>query len=161
MKKLITVCDYCGKELKEVYTILPAKLSDPEIGTWKSKPGYEPLDMCRWCMEGMLKQLSPQPLQKRENQAAGADQETVPATPSENEGQQDAADKQQEPAEKKPKQVQNKAVDHGRIVALYKANPPRSIKWIAEDCKCSEQTVVNHLIKEGIYKRKSERKETV
>ena len=160
MKKLITVCDYCGRELKEVYTILPAKLSDPD-GTWKTKPDYEPLDMCRWCMEGMLKQLSPQPLQRRENQAAGEDQETVPAPPSKNEGQQDAADKQQEPAEKKPKQVQNKAVDHGRIVALYKANPPRSIKWIAEDCKCSEQTVVNHLIKEGIYKRKSERKENV
>lgn len=44
-----------------------------------------------------------------------------------------------------------KPADHGRIVALYTANPPRSVKWIADDMKISQQTVINHLKKEGIY----------
>ena len=48
--------------------------------------------------------------------------------------------------------VTKKKIDHGRIVALYTADPPRSLKWIAEDIGCSVQTVINHLTKEGIYK---------
>jgi len=51
---------------------------------------------------------------------------------------------EQEPKEKKK-------VDHDRIVALYRANPPRSVAWIADDVGCNTQTVINHLIKEGIY----------
>lgn len=39
-------------------------------------------------------------------------------------------------------------VDHGRIVALYKAG--RSMEWIADDVGCSAQTVANHLKKEGL-----------
>ena len=46
-----------------------------------------------------------------------------------------------------------KLIDHGRIVALYKANPPRTVKWIAEDMGITQQTVINHLKKEGIYKK--------
>ena len=42
-------------------------------------------------------------------------------------------------------------IDHGKIVALYTATPPRSISWIAEDLGCSKQTVINHLKKEGLY----------
>lgn len=45
-----------------------------------------------------------------------------------------------------------KTVDHGKIVALYTANPPRSVSWIADEIGCSSQTVINHLKKEGIYK---------
>lgn len=45
-----------------------------------------------------------------------------------------------------------KTIDHGKIVALYTANPPRSVAWIADEIGCSYQTVVNHLRKEGIYK---------
>ena len=44
-----------------------------------------------------------------------------------------------------------KAADHGRIVALYTANPPRSIKWIADDMGITQQTVINHLKKDGLY----------
>lgn len=44
-----------------------------------------------------------------------------------------------------------KQADHGRIVALYTANPPRSIKWIAEDMGITQQTVINHLKKDGLY----------
>lgn len=47
-----------------------------------------------------------------------------------------------------------KLIDHGRIVALYTANPPRSVKWIAQDMQISQQTVINHLKKEGIYDSK-------
>jgi len=123
-------------------------------------------------MESMLRNLVPEPFRKREvvgEQNAVVSTESVPTEAPVTLTQQIKMQSEEEAvelfkkheAQKKPKQVQNKAVDHGRIVALYKANPPRSIKWIAEDCKCSEQTVVNHLIKEGIYKRKSERKETV
>ena len=50
------------------------------------------------------------------------------------------------------KEKKTMKIDHGRIVALYTANPPRSIKWIADDVGCSVQTVINHLTKEGIYK---------
>ena len=46
-----------------------------------------------------------------------------------------------------------KTIDHGRICALYTANPPRSVQWIADDMKISAQTVINHLKKEGIYKK--------
>ena len=51
--------------------------------------------------------------------------------------------------ESEPKE--KKKVDHDRIVALYRANPPRSVAWIADDVGCSTQTVINHLTKEGIY----------
>lgn len=43
-------------------------------------------------------------------------------------------------------------IDHGKIVALYTANPPRSVSWIADDIGCSTKTVINHLKREGIYK---------
>lgn len=60
-----------------------------------------------------------------------------------------------EPEPKKRKEEKRggvmKPADHGRIVALYTANPPRSIKWIAEDMGITTQTVVNHLKKEGIF----------
>ena len=42
-------------------------------------------------------------------------------------------------------------IDHGKIIALYTATPPRSISWIADDLGCSKQTVINHLKKEGLY----------
>ena len=45
--------------------------------------------------------------------------------------------------------------DHDRIVALYTANPPRSVKWIADDMGITPQTVINHLKKEGIYKNEN------
>ena len=62
-------------------------------------------------------------------------------------------EKQEEVPEEEPEQEpkEKKKVDHGRIVPLYKANPPRSVAWIADDVGCSTQTVINHLIKEGIY----------
>ena len=50
-----------------------------------------------------------------------------------------------------PEPKEKKKVDHDRIVALYRANPPRSVAWIADDVGCSTQTVINHLTKEGIY----------
>lgn len=57
------------------------------------------------------------------------------------------------PAKKKKKAAgKNKPVDHGKIVACYRAG--RSIKWIADEIGCSEQTVYNHLEKEGLYKKK-------
>lgn len=34
-------------------------------------------------------------------------------------------------------------LDEGRIIALRKANPPRSYKWIAEDMGVSEATIFN------------------
>lgn len=57
----------------------------------------------------------------------------------------------EEVSEPKKKGGVMKPADHGRIVALYTANPPRSVKWIADDMKISQQTVINHLKKEGIY----------
>ena len=54
--------------------------------------------------------------------------------------------------EQKPEPVKKERVDHGRIVALYTARDPWSIKDIADDVGCSAQTVINHLKKEGLYK---------
>ena len=51
------------------------------------------------------------------------------------------------------KTLTGKIIDHGRICALYTANPPRSVKWIADDMGITQQTVINHLKKEGIYKK--------
>lgn len=40
-------------------------------------------------------------------------------------------------------------IDHGKIVALYTAK--WSIKKISDEIGCSQQTVINHLKKEGVY----------
>ena len=56
-------------------------------------------------------------------------------------------------AEAEVKTPTGKIIDHGRICALYTANPPRSVKWIADDMGITQQTVINHLKKEGIYKK--------
>lgn len=50
--------------------------------------------------------------------------------------------------------VPKSKIDHGRIVALYTARPPRSVSWIADDLGCAVQTVINHLKAEGIYRGK-------
>lgn len=67
-------------------------------------------------------------------------------------------EKQEEPEPEpvevsKPEPVKRERVDHGRIVALYTANrtPRWTVAEIADDVKCSPQTVINHLTKEGIY----------
>lgn len=67
--------------------------------------------------------------------------------------------KDEEPEEEEVKEepeeepaTSKKKVDHGRIVALYTARDPWSIKDIADDVGCSFQTVINHLKKEGLYK---------
>lgn len=59
-------------------------------------------------------------------------------------------------AKKEPKQAAKTEIDHGKIVALYTATPPRSVAWIADEIGCSSQTVINHLKKEGIYKERGE-----
>lgn len=59
-----------------------------------------------------------------------------------------AEDKTPDVDSKKPK----RKVDVGRIVALYTANPPRSVKWIADDLGCSEPTVLKVLKEEGVYR---------
>ena len=62
-----------------------------------------------------------------------------------------------EAPKEKPKAVKKSEIDHGKIVALYTATPPRSVSWIADEMGCSAQTVINHLKKEGVYKAKGER----
>ena len=156
MQKLITICDYCGKEIEKVYTLLPVRISEEE-GAYKMKPDYEPFDMCLDCIKANLMLIKPGPLQKKQ-QAAGADPEQQEA---ETEQKEDKTEQQAEEPEQKAKKTSDpkKKVDHGRIVALYTANPPRSIEWIADDCRCSQQTVINHLKQEGIYKTLQERRE--
>lgn len=172
MQKVITICDYCGRELDNIYTLLPVRRSG-EDGTYKLKPDYEPYDMCLDCIRANLIMIKPGPAQRKKT-AAGADPEEEGAALKQQEPeeepqiqesveegaaleQQDAAEKQQ--AEKTVKATSKRKVDHGRIVALYTAKPPRSIEWIADDCKCSQQTVINHLKKEGLYKTLQEQKE--
>ena len=61
----------------------------------------------------------------------------------------------EEEKEEKPKGLA-KRIDHGRIVALYTADPPRSVQRIANDMKISAQTVINHLKKDGLWKSETE-----
>lgn len=159
MQKLITICDYCGKEIETIYTLLPVRLSESE-GTYKMKPDYVPFDMCLDCIKANLIMIKPGPIPRKEA-AAVADPEEEAAPETVPEEQQAEAEQQEEEPEQKVKKnsVPKKKVDHGRIVALYTANPPRSIEWIADDCRCSQQTVINHLKQEGIYKTLQERRD--
>ena len=61
-----------------------------------------------------------------------------------------AENKKPEPKSEQPKK-KTKIIDHGKIVACYKGG--RSVSWIADDMKIAPQTVINHLEKEGIYKK--------
>lgn len=159
MQKLITICDYCGKAIETVYTLLPVRLSESE-STYKMKPDYEPFDMCLDCIKANLIMIKPGPLKKKQA-AAVADPEEEAAPETVPEEQQAEPEQQAEETEQNVKKTSapKKKVDHGRIVALYTANPPRSIEWIADDCKCSQQTVINHLKQEGIYKTLQERRD--
>lgn len=161
MKKIITVCDYCEKVIETKPKFIQTG-TEVEEDTYTQDEKDFRLDLCDDCFGAISSVLSTLILERRKDKEQ-------PAPDPEEEGaaleQQDAAKKQQEPAEEdaakkqqEPKKKPVNEVDHGRIVALYMAKPPRSIKWIAEDCKCSQQTVINHLVKEGLYKVK--KKET-
>lgn len=65
---------------------------------------------------------------------------------------QDRVDPKLQKKEKQiwPPKKDPKVIDHGKIVACYKAG--RTVSWIADETGCSHQTVINHLKKEGIYK---------
>ncbi len=145
MKKIITICDYCGKVIEEKPRFIQTGTEVDEDAYTQDEKDFR-LDLCNDCFGAISSVLSTLILERRKDKEQ-------PAPDPEEEGaaleQQDAAEKQQAPTSK---------VDHGRIVALYTANPPRSIKWIADDCKCTEQTVINHLVKEGLYKTQKERR---
>lgn len=59
-----------------------------------------------------------------------------------------------EPKPEPPKK-RGKVIDHGKIVACYKGG--RSVACIADEMKIAPQTVINHLVKEGLYQTKAER----
>ena len=59
--------------------------------------------------------------------------------------------KPEQPKPKEEPKKKAKVIDHGKIVACDKGG--RSVSWIADDMKISPQTVINHLEKEGIYKK--------
>ena len=64
-------------------------------------------------------------------------------------------EKVKEPKPKEEPKKKTKIIDHGKIVACYKGG--RSVAWIADDMKIAPQTVINHLVKEGLYQTKAER----
>ena len=172
MKKIITICDYCEKVIEKKPKFIQTG-TEVEEDTYTQDEKDFRLDLCDDCFGAISSVLSTLILERRkdkEQPASDPEEESAALEQQEQEEepqvqkpaeegaalkQQDAANKQQAPAKKEA--VKNE-VDHGRIVALYMAKPPRSIKWIAEDCKCSQQTVINHLVKEGLYKVK--KKET-
>ena len=154
MKKIITICDYCEKVIETRPKFIQTGTEVDEDAYTQDEKDFR-LDLCDDCFGAISSVLSTLILERRKDKEQSApDQEDEGAALE----QQDAAEKQQAP-EKKKAAAPARQVDHGRIVALYTANPPRSIKWIADDCKCSEQTVINHLKKEGLYKTLQEQKE--
>lgn len=158
MKKLITICDYCGKQIEDVYSLIPVRLLNADEGIWKMDPHYSVPDMCLGCMDNILNAISPEELSRKAAVFADPEEEAALEVVSEEQEEQQAEAVQQEETAAKGKRSETK-VDHGRIVALYTAKPPRSIEWIADDCKCSKQTVINHLKQEGIYKTLQERRD--
>ena len=154
MKKIITICDYCEKVIETRPKFIQTGTEVDEDAYTQDEKDFR-LDLCDDCFGAISSVLSTLILERRKDKEQSApDQEDEGAALE----QQDAAEKQQAP-EKKQAAAPTRQVDHGRIVALYTANPPRSIKWIADDCKCSEQTVINHLKKEGLYKTLQGQKE--
>lgn len=154
MKKIITICDYCEKVIETRPKFIQTGTEVDEDAYTQDEKDFR-LDLCDDCFGAISSVLSTLILERRKDKEQSApDQEDEGAALE----QQDAAEKQQAP-EKKKAAALARQVDHGRIVALYTANPPRSIKWIADDCKCSEQTVINHLKKEGLYKTLQGQKE--
>lgn len=158
MKKLITICDYCGKQIEDVYSLIPVRLLNADEGIWKMDPHYSIPDMCLGCMDNIINAISPEELSRKAVVFTDPEEEAALEVVSEEQEEQQAEAVQQAETAAKGKSSETK-VDHGRIVALYTAKPPRSIEWIADDCKCSKQTVINHLKQEGIYKTLKERRE--
>lgn len=78
----------------------------------------------------------------------------VPTGPEEPAPEQPPTPKPTPTVEEKKSTRGTKKIDHGKIVACYTANPPRSVAWIADDMGISPQTVINHLVKEGVYKKR-------
>ena len=166
MRKLITFCDYCGKQIEDVYSLVPLRLLDRDRDIWEMKKDCSLPDMCLDCMVNIRSAISPEELLRKAEPVADpvADPEEGAETEQQAEEPEQKEEKPEQQAEipeqkEKKTSAPKKKVDHGRIVALYTANPPRSIRWIADDCKCSEQTVINHLKQEGIYKTLQERRE--
>ena len=184
MKKIITICDYCEKLIEKNPKFIQTG-TEVEEDTYTQDEKDFRLDLCDDCFGAISSVLSTLILERRKDkeQSASDPEEEGAAEKQQESAEESVSLKQQEPAEEAQDQepaedgaaleqhdaaqeqqapakktAAKNEVDHGRIVALYRAKPPRSIKWIAEDCKCSQQTVINHLVKEGLYKVK--RKET-
>lgn len=59
---------------------------------------------------------------------------------------------QEEPKQDAEKGRDGRVIDHGKICALYNAG--WSCTKIADEIGCNAKTVVNHLTKEGVYKKR-------
>ena len=143
MKKIITYCDYCGTQIEGESRFLLSGLEIDQESYHHDDLDFR-YDICETCFKSIRDLISTAPLQKRSKAKAEPEIELEEPHVASDKGKPAKT-----PAAKKP----NKEVDHGRIIALYTAKPQRSIAWIADDCKCSKQTVINHLTKAGIYGR--------
>lgn len=127
--KITYTCDYCGKPIdtddEAVKALWPGHIDQHD----KFEPDmFEEVHHYHdYCLENLLTMR----FEEKQEDSEPEEEEQKP---------------EEEPATSKKK------VDHGRIVALYTARDPWSIKDIADDVGCSFQTVINHLKKEGLYK---------
>lgn len=154
MKKTITLCDYCGAQIEGEPRFIMSGLEIDEDSYHKDDLDFR-YDICESCFKSIRDLISTLPPKKRITAAEAAEAEAEVRQQPEEEAE--AAAPAPEPAKetrkaRTPRPTQKKEVDHGRIIALYTAKPLRSVAWIADDCKCSKQTVINHLTKAGIYK---------
>lgn len=169
MKKIITICDYCGNVIEKKPKFIQTGTEVDEDAYVQDEKDFR-LDLCDDCFGAISSVLSTLILERRrdkeqpapdpeEEGAAEKQQEPAEETQDQEPAEEDAALEQHDAAkeQQEPKKKPVNEVDHGRIVALYTANQPRSIAWIAQDCRCSQQTVINHLVKEGLYKVKKKK----
>jgi ribosome-binding protein aMBF1 (putative translation factor) len=126
MKKTTYICDGCGREITrpEWYTVFYG-ITSSENAVTRTKELFE--DICEDCMNGLKDVLQTGKLIRKPAAMKESSQQDVKKTP-----------KKTDLSKKQP-------FDEGKARALRNAG--WSLEKIADEMKCSPQTVANHLAK--------------
>lgn len=134
MKKTIYICDCCGEMIEEPdwFTVFYG-LTSMESNVTKTEKLFE--DICSGCMNGLKDVLKTGNLVRKPAQMKEARQPALMKKDS------------QPVVKKSPKDMpKRQAFDEGKARALRNAG--WSLEKIADEMRCSAQTVANHLAKE-------------
>lgn len=148
-------CDRCGKQFipDETHRIgwVGINWKDPETDDLTDRNPIEDMEFCEECMESIAAFIKGVTIEKTDPPEVEIVVEEPPR--EEPETSTEAPEDPSEPSEpEKPKKNPpvKKGIDKGKIRSLWTATPPRSVKWIADDLKCSEAAVRYHLRQMGL-----------